>query len=38
MEWIFQAPGVPTPADRVRELTATVVRPAGDSFSIADWR
>ncbi|MFI5682100.1 oxidoreductase, partial [Streptomyces cellulosae] len=38
MEWIFQAPGVPIPADRVRELTATVVRPAGGSFSIADWR
>ncbi|MGY5309198.1 NADPH-dependent F420 reductase [Nocardia gipuzkoensis] len=39
MEWIFRTPGVPIPADRVRELTATVVRgPAGGSFSIADWR
>jgi 8-hydroxy-5-deazaflavin:NADPH oxidoreductase len=38
MEWIFQAPGVPVPADRVRELTATVVRPAGGSFSVDAWR
>ncbi|MFF8190778.1 NADPH-dependent F420 reductase [Streptomyces bobili] len=38
MEWIFQAPGVPIPADRVRELTATVVRgPAGGSFSVDAW-
>ncbi|MFI5682208.1 oxidoreductase, partial [Streptomyces cellulosae] len=38
MEWIFQTPGVPIPADRVRELTATVVRgPAGGSFSVDAW-
>ncbi|WP_406434580.1 hypothetical protein [Streptomyces sp. NBC_01589] len=38
MEWIFQALGVPIPADRVRELTATVVRgPAGGSFSVDAW-
>lgn len=38
MEWIFQTPGVPTPADRVRELTATAVRgPAGGSSSVDAW-
>ncbi|MEH0639096.1 NAD(P)-binding domain-containing protein [Streptomyces bottropensis] len=39
MEWIFQTPGVPVSGDRVRELTATVVRgPAGGSFSVDAWR
>jgi 8-hydroxy-5-deazaflavin:NADPH oxidoreductase len=38
MEWVFQTPGIPTPADRVRELTATVDRgPGGGSSSVDVW-
>ncbi|MFI0090837.1 NADPH-dependent F420 reductase [Streptomyces bobili] len=38
MEWIFQTPDVPVPADRVRELTATVVRgTAGGRLSVDAW-